>query len=307
MSERESSLPVQTRIVILLLIGVHFAVLAAMVHFGSEEILRLSADVNRLTNIVIGQLDADGRLALQPVCEPEAGDIIHVNGMGYFQLTDPKDYIQAKLVCEHRYEWEVLDLIEKHAKIASTVVDAGAYIGTHTLVMARSVGPEGHVYSFEPVASVADQIRRNVQLNGLTNVSVVGKALGNATTAGFMLDPGRVQAKACTLDDIENGKLGCNQENVARDAPFEMVRLDDFELQNVSLLKIDVEGHEMDVLKGGRQTIEREKPIIIIEVWEDVRRAALGNTRDEVLRYIEGLGYGTEQLDGRNYLAVPNG
>lgn len=77
------------------------------------------------------------------------------------------------------YEKEVVRLFCEIVKPGMTVLDVGAHIGYHTLIAARLVGSQGRVYSFEPEPSNFAQLSKNVELNGLDNVTLVQKAISN--------------------------------------------------------------------------------------------------------------------------------
>ncbi len=78
----------------------------------------------------------------------------------------------------------------------------------------------------------------------------------------------------------------------------EMVTLDSFNLDNVSFIKIDVEGHEIEVLKGARATLERNKPVMVIEVYGR-------SDKDDRLDFIRSLGYDVTHISDEDYLCVP--
>ncbi len=153
------------------------------------------------------------------------------------------------------YEPALLERIYEQ-QFSGLAVDAGAHIGNHTLWLAVVCGLD--VVAFEPTSAV-EQLRHNIELNALDErVRVEDCALG--TKAGFAraVDKGRfVEAPWKTMaTSLEPGAEG-----------VQLRSLDSFELQDVAVLKADVEGMEADVLRGGRATIERDKPVIYAESW----------------------------------------
>lgn len=143
-----------------------------------------------------------------------------------------------------------------------TAVDAGAGIGNHTLWLAMTCGL--HVAAFEPIRY--DVIRRQVALNKIEDrVDVHPVALSDDDgVAGHVgkgrLTPGR-ESKTRKLVREGPGQTPKPGGNVL------MRRLDDFDLHDVSVMKIDVEGMESHVLRGGEQTIRRDRPVIFAETW----------------------------------------
>jgi FkbM family methyltransferase len=240
---------------------------------------------------------------------PQAGDIIRTASIGYVQITNPADLIQRGLILRGVWEPNILERIQQYVKPGAIALDVGAYIGTHTLAMARAAGPSGRIHAFDPSAEAVTQLERNLLLNSIENVTVHQLALGAESTVGFIgeLDKNNAGANvACTQADIASGNLHCKSiANVERG--FEMVRLDDLDIRNISFVKIDVEGHELDVLTGGEKTFARDRPVVIIEIWTDQHRPEAAENKAKVFAVLERLGYEVEQLDSTNYLASPGG
>ncbi|MBN2433244.1 MAG: FkbM family methyltransferase, partial [Acidobacteria bacterium] len=137
-----------------------------------------------------------------------------------------------------------------------TVVDAGAHVGAHTLLLARRVGPEGVVHAFEPQPVLFHMLCANLSLNGWSHVVAHSVALG--------AEPG-----AAYLPSVDYGREG-NFGGVALsdDPPGEcvpVVTLDGLTLSACHFLKIDVEGMERAVLAGARETVRRHRPVLYVE------------------------------------------
>jgi FkbM family methyltransferase len=156
------------------------------------------------------------------------------------------------------------------------VVDAGANIGTHTVAMARAVAPNGVVYAFEPQRIVFQTLAANIALNSLANVFCSQRALGEA--------PGiaRVPALDYTIANNFGGVELAGTD--AAGEPVDIARIDDFELPTCHLIKIDVEGMELAVLKGAAETIARCQPLLYVE-------ADRADRRDEVIGWLDARGY----------------
>lgn len=237
--------------------------------------------------------------------------VVEVDGLGSFYITDPEDTIQRRLATGARWEPYLAALIEGNSRPGTVAIDAGAHIGTHTLAMANAVGPKGKVYAFEPNPDAVVDLRNNLVLNDVRNVEVVVAALGAERSEGFM----KISPKnntggthACTTGNLQRGELGCEDQTNAS-APFVMMTLDELDLSNVSLIKIDVEGHEAGLIQGARETIRASKPLILVEVWSDEKRKAEGlpTTQREVLESIRSLGYAVTAVARWDYLAIPIG
>jgi FkbM family methyltransferase len=134
-------------------------------------------------------------------------------------------------------------------------LDVGANIGALTIPMARLVGPTGTVYSFEPQRIVFQILCGNVAMNELGNVQTLQWAVGHAagTTKVAPLDYGAQY----NFGGISLG--GLKGEDVA------VIAIDDINLPKLRLLKMDVEGMELNAIMGATATIERCRPILFIE------------------------------------------
>lgn len=175
------------------------------------------------------------------------------------------------------------------------VVEVGANIGAHSVALARTVGPSGRLMALEPQRVVHQLLCANVALNDLTNVQCVHAAAGAA--------PGEIRVPHIDYAR-DNNFGGLSLGTYAEGELVPVVALDDLRLSTVHLLKIDVEGMEMDVLRGALQTIRRDRPAIYIENDREEHAAGL-------IRMLDAEGYAmywhTPPLfNPDNYFGVPD-
>jgi len=137
------------------------------------------------------------------------------------------------------------------------VIEVGANIGAHTVGFSRLVGSQGRVLAFEPQRLVFQTLCANVALNSLTNVDCYFAAVG--------AQEGPIRVPSVSPWDEENfGGLSLLGAHVG--ASVQCFMLDRFiDLPSVNLLKIDVEGMEAEVLRGGAKLIAKFKPILYVE------------------------------------------
>jgi FkbM family methyltransferase len=155
-------------------------------------------------------------------------------------------------------EWGLheIRLLKPFLSRGDVVVDVGANIGTHSLPFSTAVGPGGEVHAFEPQRLAFQMLCANAAVNGRTNIHA--RQAGLSDVAGEMRVPmPDLQAGG----DFGNFKLEGHQQG----EPVPVVTLDGLSLPKVRLIKIDVEGMEAKVLRGGRQLIARDKPVIFVE------------------------------------------
>jgi FkbM family methyltransferase len=178
-------------------------------------------------------------------------------------------------------EWAFaeLEVLRAFAVPGTTVIDIGANLGTHTLTLAREVGPDGRVLAIEPQRSIFALLAHNVRSNGLTNVELLRVCAGaeNGTAVVPDVDLNLHFNFGGVLPQYGEASEG---ESVA------VVPLDLFNVANVSLMKIDVEGSEARVLAGAAQTIDSQRPVVYFEAnsLEDAAPA---------LRFVHERGYTT--------------
>lgn len=143
------------------------------------------------------------------------------------------------------------------------VVDAGAYIGTHTLAFAHAVGTAGSVIAVEPRLDAFALLRSNVLLNGLGQVACLKVAAGHKPAmVDFALWP-----PSAEVNHGGGRRLRPDEDVESREA-VASVPIDSFDLEDVSLIKGDVEGDELRLLAGATHTIHRCRPDLFLE-WND--------------------------------------
>ena len=189
-------------------------------------------------------------------------------------------------------EPEVQEALAQLVKPGQTVYDVGANIGFFTILCSRLVGPQGTVYAFEPIPQNLVTLRRNIALNGLTNVVVVEKALSASTgTAEMFVSPW----SAFHSLNIEGASKQDNHGPQEGEIVVETITLDEFAAQaGVSapdLIKIDVEGAELVVVEGMRETLGSIQPLLLCEL-HDTQRA--------YSEFVDSIGYSARVIDGES-------
>lgn len=149
------------------------------------------------------------------------------------------------------------ELTKSILAVGDVFYDIGANAGFYCVLGARFVGESGMVFGFEPTPMLAERIRENARLNDFTNIQVFETAVGDADgTVEFNIDQELGVQNAITTTSTKSSiSVACT-------------RIDTFAKshQPPKLLLIDVEGAEIDVLRGGLETIRKFKPAIMVEV-----------------------------------------
>jgi FkbM family methyltransferase len=174
-----------------------------------------------------------------------------------------------------RTEGPLLEWFQRRVLRGETWLDIGAHYGYTAIALSRLVGPGGRVVAFEPVLSSAACIARTRQLNGLAQLQVIPLGLSSAP----QLEPRRLPTVRGMADStiVPNGSeqviliasLDCLWPSLCAGSP------------GIHGIKIDVQGMELDVLRGMRETLGRHQPTLVIEFHTGVNRRSVLDTLAE--------------------------
>ena len=199
---------------------------------------------------------------------------------GQFDVPAEDDLIVTSL---HKYgEWAQLelDILAGFIGKNDTVVDAGAFIGTHSRAFSAMVGRNGKVHAFEPNPSIFPFLAKNAALAQYSNIISYPFALG-------AIEESRLLISGLAGHNQGASKLTpCDRETTAD--LLEVKPLDCLDITTVDFIKADVEGMERLLLTGAEETIKRSRPAIFLEV--NSVEASFGIL--EWARHLKYLNYG---------------
>ena len=170
------------------------------------------------------------------------------------------------------HDQNLLPRILPHLKKGDVVIDAGGLVGDHTITYARAVGQNGKVYAFEPSADSFKCLQYNMR--DFANTICLQVGLGS--------EPKRVDMI------LVEGNEGMNY--MASGDSVEIVTLDSMSLDRVNFIKIDVEGYELDILKGATETIKKFKPKMLIEI-NQMALERMNLKREDIFQFLDEHGY----------------
>lgn len=231
------------------------------------------------------------------------------------------EHISSQVFWRGDYSTGQLALLRQVLKPGMVFLDAGANKGEFTVIAAKYVSG-GKVLAFEPIAATAKELRSNIAANGFLEVEVIEKALGahageqmiyHAEEKGkdelnlgvFTLYPRPGLERPCgkiavvSLDEWMGSVAGSGGGSLGSGED----RRDVADKGRIDVMKIDIEGGELEMLEGAAETIRRWKPVIFIEVNAITSRAA-GYDHRELLRWLERMGYRCERI-GRRGQTIP--
>jgi FkbM family methyltransferase len=190
-------------------------------------------------------------------------------------------------------EPEVMNALRSHLNAGDTFIDVGAHIGQYSLLASRIVGANGTVHAFEPDPSTFELLVENMR--SLANVSVNQIALSNEKGSAelFLGDVAHVAFNSLRpLSSCGTGKH-CSVATLTLDEYVASRRL-----AKVALIKMDVEGAEMNVLLGARELLTGlNKPRIVLELNQNALRQ-FGCSQDMVKDLLREYGYDLFAIDG---------
>lgn len=168
---------------------------------------------------------------------------------------------------------KMLEPVRQYVREGSTVIDAGANIGDHTVEYSQWVGANGRVFAIEPNPEAFDCLLYNTR--SMRNVTLINRGVSylNARCGFTHLD--NAGASYCVDDDS---------------GIIETITIDSLNLNDVSLLKADIEGYEERMLCGASETIRRCRPVLLLEVNDGALRRA-GASSGRVIALVRDMKY----------------
>jgi FkbM family methyltransferase len=197
-----------------------------------------------------------------------------------YQL-DLSQTIDRSLYFYGSWEPETTDFLLNTIKPGDTVIEVGANVGAHSLLMAKAAFP-GTVYAFEPTAFAREKLHANLRLNaGISNIEVIPELVTNGNhdiplrelVSSFKADssyspPEITESSGVSIDEF------CKTRNIS----------------SLKLLKIDVDGYDFKVLQGAVHTIKTLQPVVLTELYDHALRRC-GDSVNDILSLFSSLGY----------------
>lgn len=241
---------------------------------------------------------ARARAATTPLSspgDPTSGQPTTRGWDGSHFYIDPDSLIERDIFETGGFEKELQMEMALLLLPGDAVLDCGANIGAYACPFARRVGPDGIVIAVEPVPFLADRLEANVRLNRLQNLFVVRKAVSSTAGVRPMFAP--------EPDSWNRGAGSLYAGNVTNGTAIdvETIMIDDlvdaFGLTSLRLIKLDIEGHEVDALLGAGNVLRNLRPYVFFEYLPHVWNEA-GRTLVEALDLLRGeYGYQVRPVD----------
>jgi FkbM family methyltransferase len=209
---------------------------------------------------------------------------------GITMRLDPEDYVSREILRTGAWEKESWDAIRQHLPAGAVFVDVGAHIGYYSLKAASAVGTGGHVIAVEPNPPTVRELEDNIRASGATVISVQPVACSDAETTLDLFAAPRVNTGQTSLSQANASQGGQAVTTYhVRARPLDDI-VKDTGVSRVDVVKIDVEGAEMLVLKGSVGTLARYHPVLMVELIDQQLRS-LGSSEAGVRAFLRTHGY----------------
>lgn len=187
----------------------------------------------------------------------------------------------------------------------SVVIDIGANIGAHTLPLAACVGPTGRVVAVEPTRNAFERLSEQVKLNPeLAPRITLRQAMLMGSPQATLAEKIYASWPLATPNEAHPGHGGVGVPTTGATVTTLDDLVAELGLESVDCLKIDVDGHEVEVLRGASETLKRFKPLIFFE-HSPYGIAEKGYDPSEVAEIFRGVGYQFAHLNRRRLTDLP--
>jgi len=188
------------------------------------------------------------------------------------------------------------------------IADIGAHFGFFTLGAALRVGDQGRVYAFEPSPETAGTLERNVLFNRWQDrIEIVRSVVSNTDGLVSFYTYGTSMAASLSRENVE--RLNPERPPAAAETKVPSVTLDQFcrtRKITLDLVKIDVEGAELLVLRGAREMLREDRPLVLCEI-HPLQMQQCGCSQAELISFLSEVGYRVEPLDDPNPAGIFHG
>lgn len=244
-----------------------------------------------------------GRRVRTAIRGEEVGDGVVVTFEGAHILARPTNKIEHRLLSGEAYDAANFAAVDSVVGPGMVCFDIGANIGVYTAVLARRVGESGSVHAFEPVSHIRRRLRTNVALNGVRNVVVNAFALGEEPGELEMLQVKESVFRGGTSTFLRNDNVREMGDDCFEKEAVQIDTLDRYVdaagLERLDFIKLDVEGFEIYVLKGGIRAITKFRPAILFEHDQD-RLAEMGFGEESIASLFRDNGYVCYEIQNRH-------
>lgn len=203
------------------------------------------------------------------------------------------DYLYKKLQNRNYYEFDKLTHMSKYISTDKYVIDIGANIGNHTIYYSK-IAKE--VFSIEPIKKNYTLLKNNIDINNIKNTNLFNIGISSENKIMYFIDKNISNYGSCMLSNVFSND--CEIVNIqSLDYFIDNNRIN---INDISLIKIDVEGMAMDVLKGSHKTLTEGDMVLFVECKDDTN---IKENYEEIYDFLSKYNYVLEKsYDSRDKL-----
>ena len=218
-------------------------------------------------------------------------------GNYYLPLFAYKDEVRNEIINNKIYQPKIIDIAKQYVKKNTIVLDIGANYGQMTILFSR-LEKKIVVYSFEAQDFIFKLLKKNIEINNV-NAKLFYNLVGNESKI--------VKVKTTNLNEFDTWGSNCVEitNNEKKFNYIKAIKIDDLKIkEKISFIKIDIQGADLDALKGAKKTILINKMPILFEYEEQFEHIFKYKFKDYE-SFIESINYKIELEFNKNYLILP--
>ncbi len=214
-----------------------------------------------------------------------------------------KDLIRNEIIDNKIFDKKVFEIAKKHIKENSIVLDVGSNFGQMSVLFSK-LGKNIEVYSFEASKYLFEILTKNTEINN-ANVKLFNNLVGNVSSSNFQIK----KANLSKFNTYGSNKIEIIKSNIDKNNSeierVKSIKIDDIVFdKKISFMKVDVQGFDLEVLKGAKKTILEEKMPIIFEYEKDFEKDFNYKFVD-FENFISEINYKiSSRIDDSNYLII---
>jgi FkbM family methyltransferase len=226
-----------------------------------------------------------------------------INDITYV-INNGNDVIENQLLYGYQWNNVIFEIIKKYIieKNLKHFLNVGSHIGTICLPISLIIEKVTAIEAYPPTY---EKLYKNIEVNNIKNINSFNIALGNNDEIVYFMSENKICDKYLMNRYINNtgGMHVFTEKDIAENIRSsnltdkkikgKMSKLDNLEIDNFDIILVDIEGCEYEFLLGAREKLIKNRPVIIIEIWDDNKRCQenMKTTRKFIIQYIEELGY----------------
>jgi FkbM family methyltransferase len=217
-----------------------------------------------------------------------------------------RSQVLRRILVERKYEPELVDALRKHVDPSKDALDIGANVGIFTIFLAGLLSEGRRVLAVEPTPGARGYLKRNIDAHNCADRVILFEGVATETNGDFTLNVVEGMEEFSSLLTLASPGIRNLEQKHIRVPGRTIDSLVEQHKLAPGIIKIDVEGAELQVLRGAKQTLLIHRPVICFEAWpEEMLRAAGGSRPGAAAEYLAACGYVIFDCGPNELVAMP--